>query len=190
MRHLYLCGDADRLWEALIWLGEIKHVKSRASRRFVAAAVLTVVAVTALSHYVMDNAISTTMSGLAGAVVFFIVWSLASIAEERSVCIGTGNVTAKGYTEATAYSAAREAITERGFSIVKSCKEADILVAVGGGGGRITSGNETKDISYVYVIITEWSTDKIIDAHAMKDNSNEIRVFIKENIGFGLDKYF
>ncbi len=41
-----------------------------------AAAVLTLVAVTLLSHYVMDNAISTTMSGLAGAVTFFVVWSL------------------------------------------------------------------------------------------------------------------
>lgn len=41
-----------------------------------AVAVLTVVIVTALSHYVMDNAISTTMSGFAGAVAFFIVWSV------------------------------------------------------------------------------------------------------------------
>jgi hypothetical protein len=48
-------------------------------RRFGAssgAAVLTVVGVTLLSHYVMDNAINTTMSGLAGAIAFFVVWSL------------------------------------------------------------------------------------------------------------------
>lgn len=41
-----------------------------------AAAVLTVVVVTLLSRFVMDNAISTTMSGLAGAVAFFVVWSV------------------------------------------------------------------------------------------------------------------
>lgn len=41
-----------------------------------AVAVLTVVVVTLLSRYVMDNAISPTMSGLAGAFAFFIVGSL------------------------------------------------------------------------------------------------------------------
>ena len=130
--------------------------------------------------------------GLSICLVFFIVvcFSQASIAEERSVCIDTSNVTAKGFTEATAYSAAREAITERGFSIVKSCGEARIMVVVGGSGASITGGGVTKIISYVYVIILEWSTGQFVNTHAMKEEENEMRLYIKDNIGFILDKYF
>ena len=78
----------------------------------------------------------------------------------------------------------------RGFSVAEFCKEADILIIVGGGGAGITGGGETKNISYVYVIIVEWSTGEIVNTHAMIQKENEIRLYIKDNIGFALDKYF
>jgi len=51
--------------------------KARQIGLSLAAAVFAVLIVMLLSRYVMDNAVSTTMAGLIGAIAFFVVWSLS-----------------------------------------------------------------------------------------------------------------
>ena len=122
-------------------------------------------------------------------LVLLVAGSSLGMAEERSVCIGTGSITATEFSKGTAYSAAKKAIAERGFPTIKDCKYADIAIHVGAGDIKLGEAKEASKGSYIYLIVSEFKSNRIFHTHGTTRNNEEVRSFIMEHVGFILDNH-